>query len=48
MKQAALDLNVSLKKTRNREFLEQIERFVPWATLVALITPYYPEGRADS
>ena len=46
MKQAALDLNLSLKKTRKREFLEQVERVVPWAVLVALITPYYPaEGR---
>ena len=43
MKQAALDLN--LKKTRKREFLEQMERVVPWAALVALIAPYYPEGR---
>ena len=45
MKQAALDVNLSLKKTRKREFLEQMERVVPWAALVALITPYYPEGR---
>jgi IS5 family transposase len=45
MKQAALDLNLSLKKTRKREFLEQMGRVVPWAVLVALIAPYYPEGR---
>ena len=45
MKQAALDLNLSLKRTRRREFLEQMERVVPWAALVALIAPYYPEGR---
>jgi IS5 family transposase len=45
MKQAALDLNISMKKTRKREFLEQMERVVPWAALVALIAPYYPEGR---
>ena len=45
MKQAALDLNLSLKKTRRREFLEQMERVVPWAALVMLIAPYYPEGR---
>ena len=45
MKQAALDLNLSLKKTRKREFLEQMERVVPWATLVMLIAPHYPEGR---
>ena len=45
MKQAALDLNLSLKKTRKREFLAQMERVVPWTELVALIAPYYPEGR---
>ena len=45
MKQAALDFNLSLKKTRKREFLTQMERVVPWAALVALIAPYYPEGR---
>ena len=45
LKQAALDLNLSLKKIHKREFLEQTERVVPWVALVALITPYYPEGR---
>ena len=44
MKQAALDLNLSLKKTRKREFLAQMNQVVPWAALVELITPYYPEG----
>ena len=45
MKQAALNLNLSVKKTRKREFLEQMERVVPWAALVALIALYYPDGR---
>lgn len=45
MKQAALNLNLNLKKTRKREFLEQMEQVVPWAELVELIAPYYPEGR---
>ena len=45
MKQATLNLNLSVKKTRKREFLEQMEQVVPWAALVALIAPYYPEGR---
>ncbi|GBU14919.1 hypothetical protein AwPolaro_02970 [Polaromonas sp.] len=45
MKQAALSLNLNLKKTRKREFLEQMEQVVPWAALVELIAPYYPEGR---
>ena len=46
MKQAALDLNLDLKKTRKREFLEQMEEVVPWAELVGLIAPYYPQGRS--
>ena len=45
MKQASLELNLSAKKTRKREFLEQMQRVVPWAALVALIASYYPEGR---
>lgn len=45
MKQAALNINLNLKKTRKREFLEQMEQVVPWAELVELIAPYYPEGR---
>ena len=45
MKQTALDLKLSLKKTRKREFLEQMEQVVPWGSLVAVIAPYYPEGR---
>ncbi len=40
-----MNLNLNLKKTRKREFLEQMEQVVPWAELVALIAPYYPEGR---
>jgi IS5 family transposase len=45
MKQAGLALNLSAKKTRKREFLEQMEHVVPWAALVELIAPFYPEGR---
>ena len=47
MKQVALNLNLNLnlKKTRKREFLAQMEQVVPWAALVELIAPYYPEGR---
>lgn len=29
MKQAALGLNLNMKRTRKREFLEQMERVVP-------------------
>ena len=45
MKQVALSLNLNIKRTRKHEFLEQMERVVPWAALVVLIAPYYPEGR---
>ena len=45
MKQANLGLNLSLKRTRKRQFLEQMDQVVPWAALVELIAPYYPEGR---
>ena len=45
MKQAALHLDLNLKKTRKREFLDQMEQVVPWDALVELIAPYYPEGR---
>jgi IS5 family transposase len=45
MKQATLNLNLNLKKTRKQVFLEQMEQVVPWADLVELISPYYPEGK---
>jgi len=45
MNQASLKLTLSLKKTRKQVFLEQMAQVVPWAALVELIAPYYPEGR---
>ena len=45
MKQSSLDLNLSTRRTRKQEFLAQMERVVPWAALVELIAPYYPEGK---
>ena len=45
MKQATLPLSLTVKKTRKAEFLAQMERVVPWVELVALIAPYYPEGK---
>ena len=45
MKQSSLDLNRSNKRTRKREFLFEMDRVVPWAALVELIAPYYPEGK---
>jgi IS5 family transposase len=45
MKQADLGLNLSRKKTRKREFLEEMNRVVPWSDLIALIEPHYPKGK---
>ena len=45
MKQTSLDLNLSVKKSRKREFLFEMDRVVPWAALVELIAPIYPKGK---
>ena len=45
MKQADLGLNLSVKRTRKREFLEEMQRVVPWAELIALIEPHYPKAK---
>jgi IS5 family transposase len=45
MKQVSHDLFLSVKKTRLREFLDQIDKVVPWQLLSDLIAPYYPEGK---
>ena len=45
MTQADLGLNLSRKKTRKREFLEEMTRVVPWKDLTALIEPHYPKGK---
>jgi len=45
MKQADLGLGLSTKRTRKREFLDEMNRVVPWAALVELVSPYAPEGK---
>jgi len=45
MKQADLGLNLSTKRTRKREFLDEMNRVVPWSELNALIEPHYPKGK---
>ena len=45
MKQASLKLNLNVKKTRKQVFLDEMEQVVPWAALVELIAPYYPQGK---
>jgi transposase, IS5 family len=44
MKQASLGLNLDVKRTRKRVFLDEMNRVVPWAALVAIIAPHYPKG----
>lgn len=46
MKQANLKLNLNVEKTLKIVLIEQMEQVVPWAALVQLIAPYYPEGKA--
>jgi len=41
MKQADLGLDLTAKRTRKREFLDEMERVVPWAQLIALIEPHH-------
>ena len=43
MKQADLGLNLNIKRTRKRQFLDEMNAVVPWADLLALIAPYAPE-----
>ena len=45
MKQFGLGLNLSTKRTRKREFLEEMERVVPWAVLVQIVEPHYPRAK---
>ena len=50
MKQMSLEapmytgFELRAKRTRKRAFLEQMDRVVPWAELVALIEPYAPKA----
>lgn len=42
---AAVSLNLSTKKTRKREFLEEMKRVVPWKVLVEIIEPHWPKSK---
>jgi IS5 family transposase len=44
MTQLGLGLDLSTKRTRKREFLDEMRRVVPWSRLIALIEPHYPKG----
>ena len=41
---AAPEFQLSSKRTRKLVFLEEMNRVVPWAPLIALIEPHYPKG----
>jgi hypothetical protein len=45
MTQRGLGLDLSTKRTRKREFLEEMRRVVPWSKLIALIEPHYLKGK---
>ncbi|MDH6147953.1 MULTISPECIES: IS5 family transposase [Paraburkholderia] len=45
MAQLGLGLDLSTKRTRKREFLDEMRRVVPWLKLIALIEPHYPTGK---
>jgi GntR family histidine utilization transcriptional repressor len=45
MRQADLGLDLTTKRTHKREFLDEMDRVVPWSKLVALISPHGPEGK---
>ncbi|WP_431261527.1 IS5 family transposase [Roseateles chitinivorans] len=45
MKRLGLGFNLSTKKTRKREFLEEMEHVVPWGVLVQVVDPYYPKAK---
>ncbi|MFM0592159.1 MULTISPECIES: IS5 family transposase [Paraburkholderia] len=45
MTQLGLGLDLSTKRTRKREFLDEMHRVVPWSRLIALIEPHYPAGK---
>ncbi|MGF6735665.1 IS5 family transposase [Paraburkholderia youngii] len=45
MTQLGLGLDLSTKRPRKREFLDEMRRVVPWSRLIALIEPHYPRGK---
>ncbi|MEJ7685543.1 MAG: IS5 family transposase [Variovorax sp.] len=43
--QLGLGLNLSIKKTRKREFLDEMNRVVPWSALVEIVEPHSPRAK---
>ena len=49
MKQISLattELELATKRTRKRDFLDELTLMVPWSDLVGLIQPHAPAGQA--
>ncbi|OZB70813.1 MAG: IS5/IS1182 family transposase, partial [Thiomonas sp. 14-64-326] len=42
MKQTDLGLDLTSRKTRKAQFLDEMNRVVPWGALLALIAPHAP------
>ena len=42
---AVTGFELAAKRTRKREFLEEMDRVVPWSQLLALIAPHAPAGK---
>ena len=43
--QLGLGLNLSAKKMRKREFLDEMDRVVPWSALVQIVEPHAPRAK---
>jgi IS5 family transposase len=43
--QLGLGLNLSTKKTRKREFLDEMDWVVPWSALVQIVEPHSPRAK---
>lgn len=46
--QLGLGLNLSTKKTRKREFLDEMDRVVPWRALVQIVEPHSPRAKVHT
>jgi IS5 family transposase len=42
---AATGFELAAKRTRKREFLDEMDRVIPWSQLLALIAPHAPAGK---
>jgi len=36
------------RRTKREEFLEKVDKLIPWALLVDLVNPHWPNGRRGS